>query len=59
LSLVISNVKLKLKVREKPPFKKQRDVAKLKENDGVVKYVTEIKRCLQIVTASSIDERTE
>ena len=25
----------------------------------VVKYVTELKRCLQDVTASSVDERTE
>jgi len=40
-------------MREKQPFKKQRDVAKLKEND------VELKRCLEDVTASSIDERTE
>jgi len=57
--LVISNIKLNLKRREKQTFKKQRDVAKLKENDVAVKYVTELKRCLQDVTASSIDERTE
>jgi len=40
-------------------LKEQRDVAKLMENDVVVKYVTELKRCLQDVTASSVDERNE
>jgi len=34
-------------------------VAKLKQNDVAVKYVTELKRCLQDVTASSIYERIE
>jgi len=36
-------------------------MAKLKENDVLMKYmyVTELKRYLQDVTASSIDERTE
>ena len=58
-SLVISNIKLKLKMREEQLFKKQRDMAKLKENDVAVKYVTELKRCVQDVTASSVDERTE
>jgi len=58
-SLVISNIKLKLKIRDKQLSKKQRDVAKLKENDVMVKYVTELKKCLQDVTASSVDERTE
>jgi len=46
-------------MREKQPFKKQRGVAKLKENNVVVKYVTELKRCLQDATASSKDERIE
>jgi len=32
---------------------------KLKKNDVAVKYVTELKRCLQDVTASSIDATTE
>jgi len=45
-SLVISNIKLKLKMREKQPFKKQRDAAKLKENDVAVKYVTQLKKYL-------------
>jgi len=36
-SLVISNVKLKLNMREKQPLKKQRHVVKLKKNDAMVK----------------------
>jgi len=57
-SLVISNIKLKQKRREKQSFKKQRDVAKLKKGVAV-KYVTELKRCLQDVTDRSINERTD
>ena len=41
LRLVISNIKLKRKMREKQKFTKQRVVAKLKENDEAVKYVSE------------------
>jgi len=43
-SLVISNIKLKLKMKNN--HSRNRDVAKLKENDVVVKYVTE----LQLIT---------
>ena len=39
-TVVISNIKLKVKMRENQPFKKQRDVAKLKENDVALNYVT-------------------